>query len=239
MLPIGPALEQREMWYAVITRFLRSRLVLAIIFCLSLTYCMVRLIGNNVSLNLDGDLFQTSLQRDKPIVWSNTVPDDRNRSNDLSVTCRNSIQGKALIVDERGFVCTRSELLWTGCCNVELEHTKLFHCETCQNSHCCAIYEYCVSCCLHPNKKPLLEKVLARASGRQIAVYATVNDQFELCLTKCRTNSHSVQNENKYRDPKLKHCYGETEELLVASNVRNSASGVVDASDNNPSVHSG
>nr|XP_019563172.2 UPF0454 protein C12orf49 homolog [Aedes albopictus] len=227
------------MWYAVITRFLRRRIVLAVIFLLSLTYCMVRLIGNNVSLNLDGDLFQTGLQREKPIIWTSSVVEDRNRSNDLSTNCRNSVQGKALIVDDRGYVCTRFELLWTGCCNVEVESTKLFHCETCLGSNCCAIYEYCVSCCMHPNKRPLLERVLAKATGRQIAVYATVNDQYELCLTKCRTNSHSVQNENKYRDPKLKHCYGETEEQLTGPNSRNSASGAVDTSDNNnPLVNS-
>lgn len=228
------------MWYAIITRFLRRRLVLAIIFCFSLTYCMVRLIGNNVSLNLDGDLFQASLQREKPIIWTNTIPEERNRSNDLSVNCRNSVQGKALIVDDRGFVCTRSELLWTGCCNVEVESTKLFHCDTCQSNACCAIYEFCVSCCMHPEKKSLLEKVLAKASGRQIAVYATVNDQYELCLTKCRTNSHSVQNENKYRDPKSKHCYGETEEQLVAADSKISANSAIDASDNrNPAANKG
>ncbi|XP_055615092.1 SREBP regulating gene protein [Toxorhynchites rutilus septentrionalis] len=220
------------MWYAVITRFLRRRVVLAIIFCLSLTYCMVRLIGNNVSLNLDGDLFQSGLTREKPIEWTNSVAQDRNRSNDLSITCRNSVQGKALIVDDRGFVCTRSELLWTGCCNLEVESTKLFHCDTCQDSNCCEIYEHCVSCCMHPEKKILLEKVLAKASGRQIAVYATVNDQYELCLTKCRTNSHSVQNENKYRDPKLKYCFGETEEKLAVQNNKDVANSAVDRSDN-------
>lgn len=34
------------MWYAVIIRILRRRVVLAIIFCLSLTYCLVNLFGN-------------------------------------------------------------------------------------------------------------------------------------------------------------------------------------------------
>ncbi|XP_058442716.1 SREBP regulating gene protein [Malaya genurostris] len=225
------------MWYAVITRFFRRRLVLAIIFCLSLTYCMVRLISKNVSLNLDGDLFQPNLQREKPIIWTNSILEDRNRSNDLSVTCRNSVQGKALIVDDRGFVCMRSELLWTGCCNIEVESTKLFLCDTCQNNACCTIYEYCVSCCMNPNKRSVLEKVLAKASGHQIAVYATVNDQYELCLTKCRTNSHSVQNENKYRDPKLKHCYGETEEQISIHNIKNSDSAAVDSNDNNALIN--
>lgn len=117
-------------------------------FNLNFVYCTLQ----NVSLNLDGDLFQTGLQREKPIIWTSSVVEDRNRSNDLSTNCRNSVQGKALIVDDRGYVCTRFELLWTGCCNVEVESTKLFHCETCLSSNCCAIYEYCVSCCMHPNK---------------------------------------------------------------------------------------
>lgn len=45
------------------------------------------------------------------------------------------------------------------------------------------------------------------ASGRQTALFATVKDQFELCLAKCRTDSHSVQHENKYKNPETKHCY--------------------------------
>lgn len=59
-------------------------------------------------------------------------------------------------------------------------------------------------------QKPILEKVIEKANLRQLAVLSTVSDQFELCLAKCRTNSHSVQHENKYRNPN-KHCYGETQ----------------------------
>lgn len=70
----------------------------------------------------------------------------------ITTNCRNSIQGKALIVDDRGFVCSRSDLLWTGCCNTENKYTKQYKCETCNEINCCRIYEYCVSCCLHPDK---------------------------------------------------------------------------------------
>lgn len=51
---------------------------------------------------------------------------------------------------------------------------------------------------------------MAQATGRQRAVFATVGDHFELCLAKCRTDSHSVQHENQYRRPGAKHCYGLT-----------------------------
>lgn len=60
-------------------------------------------------------------------------------------------------------------------------------------------------------QKNTLENVLEEASGRQTALFATVKDQYELCLAKCRTDSHSVQHENKYKNPNLKHCYGLTE----------------------------
>lgn len=126
---------------------------------------------------MDGDLFQTGLQREKPIIWTNSIAEDRNRSNDLSTTCRNSVQGKALIVDDRGYVCTRFELLWTGCCNVEVDSTKLFHCDTCQNSDCCAIYEYCVSCCMHPDKVCKIDKakiLLVKSTNKYNAFTETV-----------------------------------------------------------------
>lgn len=60
-------------------------------------------------------------------------------------------------------------------------------------------------------QKSTLEIVLNRATGRQTALFATVKDQFELCLAKCRTDSHSVEHENKYKNPESKYCYAFTE----------------------------
>ncbi|XP_055389673.1 SREBP regulating gene protein [Condylostylus longicornis] len=192
-----------------VIRFIRRRIVLGIIFFLSLTYFLVSLFGRGSQL-LDSDEFE--IKRQHPLIWRSLQEDSSNRTNDLSISCRNSVQGKVLIVDDRGFVCQRSDLLWTGCCNIETPNTKQYLCETCNpQTNCCAIYEYCVSCCSNPNKRELLERVISKSKGRQSAVFASVRDHFELCLVKCRTNSHSVQHENKYRDPKTKHCYGETE----------------------------
>lgn len=76
-----------------------------------------------------------------------------------------TFQGKVLIVDEHGVVCARHELLSNGCCSREqkqpskAEETVVtavlkerYSCKTCNAQGCCAIYEYCVSCCLHPAK---------------------------------------------------------------------------------------
>lgn len=147
--------------------------------------------------------------------------------------CRNSIQGKVLLVDDDGYVCPRNQLLNNGCCKVTNKSTQ-YSCNTCTEEGCCAVYERCVSCCLNPNKvrstlssrnlskaksnrfslnsqRSILETVLERASGRQTAIFATVKDQFELCLAKCRTDSHSVEHENKYKNPESKYCYAFTE----------------------------
>ncbi|XP_053677930.1 SREBP regulating gene protein [Anopheles nili] len=219
------------MCYVVIAKFIRRRLVLAIIFLLSLSYCMVHMILKNNRLNLNGDYLQTQL-RHKTIIWTkprpaypppwiDTASEGAYNNTDeqpAPTSCRNSIQGKSLIVDDRGYVCSHSELLTNGCCNSEdSDPRQLFPCTTCLPNRCCAVFEYCVSCCLNPDKRPILEEVLAKANGRQVALYAEVTDQFELCLTKCRTNSQSVQNENKYRNPAQKHCYGEMTDALWLS----------------------
>lgn len=52
---------------------------------------------------------------------------------------------------------------------------------------------------------------MEKATRRQMTIFASVRDNFELCLAKCRTDSNSVKHENKYKDPKAKHCFGKTE----------------------------
>lgn len=62
-------------------------------------------------------------------------------------------------------------------------------------------------------QKHVLQNVLGKASEN--VLFASVTDHFELCLAKCRTSSQSVHHENSYRDPRAKHCYGETPQLDV------------------------
>lgn len=163
------------MWHAAVLRLLRRRIVLALIFCLSLTYFLVNLFGNvswivgwpikhlfpkdfiifshffhsqGVSLSKDSeDIVYT---RQEPLVWRETV----NNSSFNEVTppkCRNSVQGRTHIVDDEGYVCSRSDLLATGCCKLTAL-SEQYDCDTCIDDGCCAVYEYCVSCCLNPNK---------------------------------------------------------------------------------------
>ncbi|XP_051537525.1 SREBP regulating gene protein-like [Myxocyprinus asiaticus] len=66
--------------------------------------------------------------------------------------CRNSIQGKSFLTDELGYVCERKDLLVNGCCNVNAPSSSQYVCKSCLASGCCSVYEFCVSCCLQPDK---------------------------------------------------------------------------------------
>ena len=65
---------------------------------------------------------------------------------------------------------------------------------------CCIEYEYCISCCLRREQKPVLQEFLQNAADNNNVLFVSVSDHFELCLAKCRTSSSSVQHENTYRD---------------------------------------
>lgn len=53
-----------------------------------------------------------------------------------------------------GFVCNRTSVDSHGCCNVKVRprSTSKHRCDTCLKNACCVVYEYCVSCCLKPDK---------------------------------------------------------------------------------------
>ncbi|KAK7475021.1 hypothetical protein BaRGS_00033702 [Batillaria attramentaria] len=144
----------------------------------------------------------------QPFQWE-PLPDSPENETQVRL-CRNSQQGKSLIVDERGYICRREELLSNRCCDVKHGLGTRYVCEGCLANGCCSIYEHCVSCCLQPDKQPLLRRILKDGLDDTFNVFISeVKDHFELCLAKCRTSSQSVQHENSYRHPKVKYCYGD------------------------------
>lgn len=58
-------------------------------------------------------------------------------------------------------------------------------------------------------QRDMLELVLSKLSAEENVLFRSLTDDYELCLTKCRTSSHSVQHENSYKDPTHKHCFGD------------------------------
>ncbi|KAJ7309626.1 hypothetical protein JRQ81_007680 [Phrynocephalus forsythii] len=195
-------------------RLLRKRWVLASVFGLSLVCFLSSTFKQEEKVLRDWNVPQTQ-DEDHPIAWK--VQFSLGNNSQPSNQCRNSVQGKLLITDELGYICERKAVLTNGCCNVEAPGTKQHSCDSCLPSGCCSVYEACVSCCLQPNKKQLLEDFLKRAAVAFQNLFMAVEDHFELCLAKCRTSSQSVQHENTYRNPVAKYCYGEHPPDLLAN----------------------
>jgi hypothetical protein len=142
---VGQILTNSLQIFKIIVRLLRKRIVLALIFTLSFTYCLLSLIRDrnhvkSMSANLyeyesdvDIDQFHIRLKLNESIQQNLNLNQDMNNDNNGSgLKCRNSIQGKVLIADDRGFVCHRKDVLLTGCCDETNTNTKLYSCDTCQ-----------------------------------------------------------------------------------------------------------
>jgi len=145
--------------------------------------------------------------------------------------CRSTLSGHELVTDSRGYTCPVSTLnSRTMCCpttqtqannnsnnkkqptTVEKEDNiaavKQFSCDTCHSKHqCCEVYEHCVSCCLKPENRSQLERLYSKYLSEKKLLYTRIHTVFQFCATRCRTNSNSVINENKYLT-NAKHCYG-------------------------------
>nr|XP_002130011.1 UPF0454 protein C12orf49 homolog [Ciona intestinalis] len=198
-----------------VIRNIRKRWFLAALFFTSLVYFIYKTSNSRRDLTRNETSFKLvqNVQRIevflRTLKWQPRVNVPNQTSNNPSQQCRNSLQGKQLIVDDNGYVCKRDYLLDNGCCDVTMHDTGRYACKTCQTSNCCSVYEHCVSCCLQPKHKNLLEKVVrGLKTNTMLIMMSSIHDQFDLCLMKCRTSSTSVRHENTYRDPSMKYCFG-------------------------------
>ncbi|ELU04086.1 hypothetical protein CAPTEDRAFT_93600 [Capitella teleta] len=207
------------------SRLIRRRWFLAVVFGFSLVYFLSSIYKQVLSPVEERFLVNEKLESGS-FQWHAQHPQNPADSGNftLNITgvnnCRNSVQGQVLIADDEGYVCKRKDVKGSGCCSLSAATTKRYVCDSCTKNGCCEVYEHCVSCCLLPEKQPLLRNILSRASDSFRHLFASVADHFELCLAKCRTSSQSVQHENSYRDPKLKYCYGEALPDLQAAPVK-------------------
>ncbi|RUS81424.1 hypothetical protein EGW08_010808 [Elysia chlorotica] len=185
-------------------RVLRKRWVLAVIFICSLLYFL------SATLSKSSDYILTEYESKRtlrqPFQWQPTE-----ELNDTETfKCKNSKQGRWLIVDNRGYVCKRQHVEGNNCCDVKSPTTRHHSCDTCLSNGCCGVYEFCVSCCLQPKNQKLLSKIRKENVEAPYNLFISeVENIFDLCLAKCRTSSQSVQHENSYRDSYVKFCYGD------------------------------
>uniref|UniRef100_A0A8R1U0X0 SREBP regulating gene protein n=2 Tax=Onchocerca TaxID=6281 RepID=A0A8R1U0X0_ONCVO len=216
------------MWMAhygkrLVIRSFRATYVLAFLFAFSLLYFVVEsgllawIIQNALSIS-GQDIEERMLDKYKltahrHIQW---LADSAGRNTDAindsfvsneGMACRNTIQGRTSITDDRGYTCERAFLMSNGCCEVGT-HSVRFSCAWCDlHTGCCSHYEQCVSCCLRPEQKNILLEMIESTSGHRLRQILSATDQFELCMLKCRTSSNSVHSENKYKSEKMKYCY--------------------------------
>jgi len=81
--------------------------------------------------------------------------------------------------------------------------TVRFYCNECLSSYkCCTAFEFCVSCCMHPMHKETLQTLDIR-----LIASSPIVDEFDVCLSVCRTSSKSLLHETSYRS-KYKYCFG-------------------------------
>ncbi|KAG2557346.1 hypothetical protein PVAP13_8NG250007 [Panicum virgatum] len=135
------------------------------------------------------------------------------------IMCRSTVQGRHLISDDNGYVCSALSINpWSHCCPTMGDR---FSCQGCKHDlQCCNSYEYCVSCCLNPSKTKK-EDVLKLKVAKPVTA-GTYTNVFDFCTGRCRHSSASVVHENAYASD-FHHCFsvqqnssGSTEAISVA-----------------------
>ncbi|GJN28130.1 hypothetical protein PR202_gb16215 [Eleusine coracana subsp. coracana] len=88
--------------------------------------------------------------------------------------CRSTVQGRHLISDDNGYVCSALSFdPWSHCCPIT---GPRFSCQGCKHDlQCCNSYEYCVSCCLNPSKTKK-EDVLKLKEHTQVSLISAWED---------------------------------------------------------------
>jgi len=126
------------------------------------------------------------------------------RSDHAAAGCRNTVQGRTLMVDDKGLVCPVDGLDYsTGCCLPQTALSEPYSCAACEaETFCCPVYEHCVACCMGPSQAThRAEAMKSVASKKTFAKAVGSNDAFEFCRATCRTSSKSTVHGNEYLSP--------------------------------------
>ncbi|KMZ64441.1 hypothetical protein ZOSMA_36G00480 [Zostera marina] len=127
----------------------------------------------------------------------------RNDAEFIVKRCKNTVQGRYLLSDSVGYVCNAITVDPSSrCCP---EYGKQFSCQGCNLvSECCDTYEYCVSCCLNPQRTS--EKLALNVKIAKPVTSANYASVFDFCAGRCRHNSANVVHENTYSSD-FHHCF--------------------------------
>ncbi|KAK1646141.1 hypothetical protein QYE76_063946 [Lolium multiflorum] len=119
------------------------------------------------------------------------------------ILCRRTVQGRHLISDDNGYVCSALSVDPSSrCCP---RTGARFSCQGCNHDlQCCNSYEYCVSCCLDPSRTN--EGDVQKLKVAKPVTAGTYTDIFDFCMGRCRHSSASVVHENAYVSD-FHHCF--------------------------------
>lgn len=115
--------------------------------------------------------------------------------------CRNTVQGRSHLLDEKGWLCTLDSIDWeTGCCPPARAAEEQYSCRSCEpDINCCTVYEHCVGCCLKPSNDGQRKAAMAAARHKKTFEKAVAaGDDFEFCRASCRTSSMSTVHGNAF-----------------------------------------
>uniref|UniRef100_A0A0K8RK38 Uncharacterized protein n=1 Tax=Ixodes ricinus TaxID=34613 RepID=A0A0K8RK38_IXORI len=114
------------MFTKVIVRFLKKRIVLAVIFCVSLLYCLSSLINEGTFGNETSDSIKRISLPPSSFKWH----EEKDKNSSATISCRNSVQGKVLVADDRGK--PSGNCLCDGALEFELRETAQRRLLSCQ-----------------------------------------------------------------------------------------------------------
>uniref|UniRef100_A0A8C1MRV6 SREBP regulating gene protein n=1 Tax=Cyprinus carpio TaxID=7962 RepID=A0A8C1MRV6_CYPCA len=166
----------------VFRRLLRKRWVLGVVFGLSLIYFLSSTLKHQEERTIRDRTLLEARDSDHHIQWK--IKFILGNSSRQISQCRNSIQGKRLLTDELGNKNFQ---------NIDMNKTVKFGVFN--------IYEYCVSCCLQPDKvlqTTYLYLVLLHKSFRVSELYMLCNkkspSQFQLNVSSSKLKETSSLN---------------------------------------------
>jgi len=111
-----------------------------------------------------------------------------------------------LTIELAGYLCRWAHTTPDGCCDLTMASVAdRFSCDYCNaTSNCCMIYEYCVSCCVGPEKRELVMQTLNVTNN---LLYRATSSLFDFCRARCRTSSSSMIAHKQFSTAE-KHCFG-------------------------------
>ncbi|CAF0793539.1 unnamed protein product [Rotaria sordida] len=100
--------------------------------------------------------------------------------------CQYFAQGKhSVVVDSKGYLCERRHLEKTNsCCQIQSSSIRgPYICDSCLlTTHCCSLFEHCISCCLNPDHRIHLQNYIRSRDLKTSLLLSYLSTTFDILL---------------------------------------------------------